>query len=143
MLVNEKNTVVSKEAPILPGDHLSKAKYTDVIERQLLDGNSDDEKIKLCVSSEMELKKCQVMRDVAFSRDIRPSFECVQKDKANCVEAINNGQVDVIVFEAKHIGNYNLDNLKPIMFEAFDEDDKYVVVANQDMSLSALKKASL
>lgn len=143
MLVNEKNTVVAKEAPILPGDHLSKAKYTDVIERQLLDGNSDDEKIKLCVSSNIESKKCQVMRDVAFSRDIRPLFECVLKDNAKCGEAINAGEVDVVIVEAKNIAKYNLDDLKPILFEAFAEDDKYVVIADQDISLSALKKASL
>lgn len=143
MLVNEKNTVVAKEAPILPGDHLSKAKYTDVIERQLLDGNSDDEKIKLCVLSDMELKKCQVMRDVAFSRDIRPLFECIEKDHANCAEGINNGQIDVLIIEAENIDKYNLDTIKPIMFEAFDENDKYVVIADQDISPSALKKASL
>lgn len=143
MLVNEKNTVVAKEAPILPGDHLSKAKYTDVIERQLLDGNSEDEKIKLCVSSDIELKKCQVLRDVAFSRDIRPQFECVLKDITKCDEAINKGQVDVVIVEAQNIEKHNLDNLKPIMFEAFDENDKYVVIAEQDISLNALKKASL
>lgn len=143
MLVNDKNTVVAKESPILPGDHLSKAKYTDVIERQLLDGNSDDEKIKLCVSSNIELKKCQVMRDVAFSRDIRPSFDCVLKDNSKCGEALNNNQVDAIVVQAQNIGKYNLENVKPILFEAFDENDKYVVVADSDISYSDIKKASL
>lgn len=44
MMVNEKNTVVAKDNVIFLGDHLSKAQYTDVIERQLLDGNSNDEK---------------------------------------------------------------------------------------------------
>lgn len=143
MLVNEKNTVVAKDEPIFPGDHLSKAKYTDVIERQLLDGNSEDEKIKLCVSSNVEKKKCEVLRDVSFSRDIRPSFECVLKENEKCAEAVNNGQVDVVIVQAKNIGKYNLDNLKPILFEAFDEDDKYVVIADRDITLSELKKASL
>lgn len=90
MLVNEQNTVVAKDQPILPGDHLSKAKYTDVIERQLLDGNSNDEKIKLCISSNEEMKKCEVMRDVAFSRDVRPLFECLLKDHAACAQALKN-----------------------------------------------------
>ena len=143
MFVNEKNIVVAKEEPIFPGDHLSKAKYTDVIERQLLDGNSDDEKIKLCVSSNIEKKKCEVMRDVSFSRDIRPSFECVLKENEKCAEALNNGQVDVIVVQAKNIGEYNLENLRPVLFEAFDDDDKYVVVADQDITLGEMKKASL
>lgn len=143
MLVNEKNTVVAKAEPIFPGDHLSKAKYTDVIERQLLDGSSDDEKIKLCVSSSIEKKKCEVMRDVSFSRDIRPSFQCVLKENEKCAEALNNGQVDAIVVQARNIGKYNLENLQPILFEAYDENDKYVVIVDQDITLGELKKASL
>lgn len=143
MLVNEKNTVVAKEEPIFPGDHLSKAKYTDVIERQLLDGNSDDEKIKLCVTSNIEKEKCEVMRDVSFSRDIRPTFECVLKENEKCAEALQNGQVDAIVVQAKNIDKYNLENLRPVLYEAFDDDDKYVVVADQDITIGDLKKATM
>lgn len=143
MLVNEKNTVVAKEDPIFPGEHLSKAKYTDVIERQLLDGDSDVEKIKLCLSSNIEKKKCEVMRDVSFSRDIRPSFECVLKENEKCAEALNNGQVDAIVVQAKNIDKYNLENLRPILFESFDENDKYVVIADEGLTLGELKKAAM
>lgn len=143
MLVDEKNTVVAKEQPILPGDHLSKAKYTDVIERQLLDGNSDDEKIKFCVSSNLSMKKCEVMRDVAFSRDIRPLFECILKDFAGCSEALKTNKADVAFVQAKNIGEYNLDGLKPILFEAFADNDKFVVIADQDTSYVDLKKASM
>lgn len=143
MLVNEKNTVVAKEEPILPGEHLTKAKYAEVIERQLLDGDSDDEKIKLCVSGSVEMRKCEAMRDVAFSRDIRPKFECIVKDNEKCGEAVSNGDADAVVVEAKNVGKYNLDNLKPLLFEAFDNDDKYVVIADQDLSYNDLKKVSL
>ena len=143
MLVDFKNTVVAKENPILPGDHLSKAKYTDVIERQLLDGNSDDEKIKLCVSSNIELKKCEAMRDVAYSRDIRPLFDCVLKDNGNCADALRSNQVNAIVVQAKSIDKYNLDGLKALVTEIFDENDKYVAIADSGISFSDLKKASL
>lgn len=36
MWINEKNVVVAKEVNAVPGDHLTAAKYKDVIER---DGN--------------------------------------------------------------------------------------------------------
>lgn len=143
MLVNEKNTVVAKESPILPGLHLSNAKYTDVIERQLLDGSSDDEKVKLCVSSNIEMRKCNAMRDVAYSRDIRPSFECIMKDNDKCAEDLKTNKVDAIVVQARSIGKYNLDDLKPLLYEAFDDDDKYVVIADQDTSYNDLKKLAL
>ena len=143
MLVNEKNTVVAKESPIVPGLHLSNAKYTDVIERQLLDGNSDDEKIKLCVSSEIEMRKCNVMRDVAFSRDVRPTFECVLAENGKCAEELKKNHVDAIVVQAKSVEKYNLDDLKPLMYESFEDFEHYVVVADQGMSLTDLKKAAL
>lgn len=143
MLVNVKNTVVAKDEPILPGDHLSKAKYTDVIERQLLDGDSADEKIKLCVSSNIAFKKCEVMRDVAFSRDIRPKFECILKDNENCADALRSNAVDAIVVQAKNLEEFNLDNLRPLLFEAFDENDKFVVLADDGVTFNDLKKASL
>lgn len=142
-MVNVKNTVVAKETPIQPGDHLSKAKYTDVIERQLLNGDSDDEKIKLCVSSDIEMKKCQVMRDVAFSRDVRPVFLCVLKDQEMCSNALRDGSVDAMMVEAKNLGKYTLADLKPIMFEKFDEEDKFVVIADHDISTGDIKKATL
>lgn len=143
MLVNEKNTVVAKTEQILPGDHLSKAKYTEVIERQLLDGESSDEIIKLCVTSNIEMKKCEAMRDVAFSRDIRPKFACILKDNSNCADALRNNEVDAMVVQAKNFGKVNLDNLKPLLFEAFDEDDKFVVLADDGISLKDVKTASL
>lgn len=143
MLVDVKNTVVAKETPILPGLHLSNAKYTDVIERKLLDGSSDIETIKLCVSSTIEMRKCNVMRDVAFSRDIRPTFECIMKDNDKCAEDLSNNKVDAILVQARSVQKYNLDNLKPLLFEAFDDNDKYVVIADKDISFNDLKKAAL
>jgi hypothetical protein len=142
MLVNEKNTVVAKESPILPGLHLSNAKYTDVIERQLLDGNSDDEKIKLCVSSNVEMRKCTVMRDVAFSRDIRPSFDCVLEDSAKCAEDLKGNKVDAVVVQAKSIEKFNLDGLTPLLHEAYG-DEHYVVMADAGISFNDIKKAAL
>lgn len=32
--INEKNVVVSKEEPVLPGDYLPRTQYRDVIERE-------------------------------------------------------------------------------------------------------------
>ncbi|KAG5677326.1 hypothetical protein PVAND_007094 [Polypedilum vanderplanki] len=145
MMVNEQNTVVAKDEVIVPGDHLSKAKYTDVIERQLLDGISVEEKIKLCVSSVIELKKCRAMSDVSYSRDIRPTFQCILQDNEKCVESLNDGTADAIIIQSKHFEVFDLRNLKAILFEQLDDDknDKYVVVTDDDISYNEIKKAEL
>lgn len=143
MIVNEKNTVVAKDDVILPGDHLSKAKYTDVIERQLLDGNFDEEHIKLCVSSNVEMRKCKTMSDAAFSRDIRPIIECVLKDNEKCVEALNHKTVDAIIVQMKNFETHDLKGLKGILFEQYDDDDKYVIVAEDGIEFNEIKTTEL
>ncbi|CRL03704.1 CLUMA_CG016424, isoform A [Clunio marinus] len=143
MMVNEKNTVVAKEEPIYPRDHLLKAKYADVIERSILDGSSNDEKINVCVSSNIEMRKCQVMRDVAFSRDIRPSFDCILKDKTLCSQAVKDGQADAIIVQAKNIDKYDFVDLMPIVFEAYDDNNRYVVIADADTTYNEIKKSHL
>ncbi|CAG9801353.1 unnamed protein product [Chironomus riparius] len=145
MMVNEKNTVVPKDNVILPGDHLSKAQYTDVIERQLLDGNSNDEKIKLCVSSNVAMRKCQAMSDVSYSRDIRPTFECILKDNEKCIESLSEGNADAVVVQSKTFEMHNLSNLKAILYEQLDDDDndKYVVIAHDGIEFNQIKKADL
>jgi hypothetical protein len=52
-------------------------------------------------------------------------------------------QVDAMIVQAKNIGKFKLDDLKAILFESYDEDDKYVVIADKDISISDLKKATL
>jgi hypothetical protein len=145
MMVNEKNTVVPKDNVILPGDHLSKAQYTDVIERQLLDGNSNDEKIKLCVSSNVAMRKCKAMSDVSYSRDIRPTFECILKDNEKCIESLSEGNADAVVIQSKTFEMHNLSNLKAILFEQLDDDDndKYVVIADDGIEFNQIKKADV
>jgi hypothetical protein len=145
MMVNEQNTVVAKDTVIVPGDHLSKAKYTDVIERQLLDGASDEEKIKLCVLSVVELSKCRTMSDVAYSRDIRPTFECVLKDNEKCAGAVSDGTADAVIIQAKHYEQLNLKSLKAILYEQSDDDDtdKYVVVADDGIDANEIRQADL
>ena len=143
MMVNEKNTVVAKEHVILPGDHLSKAQYTNVVERQLLDGKSDEEKIKVCVSRNVELKKCKALSDTAFSRDVRPSLECVLKDKEKCIEALNEGAIEVVIVQADSFESLNLKDAKSILYEEIDGDDKYVVVADDTIQSNEIKKAEM
>lgn len=145
-MVNEKNTVVAKDNAIVPGDHLSRAKYTDVIERQLHDGsNANEEKIKLCVSSNIELKKCRTMSDVSYSRDIRPTFECILKDNEGCIEALNGGRADAVIIQSKTFDPNDLKMLKAILFEQLDDnvDDKYVVVADDGIDNDGIRKGDL
>lgn len=147
MLVNDKNVVVEKQESLLPGAHLNNAKYTEVIERQFIREEDKTTSIggvvRICVSSNEELKKCQALRDVAFSRDVRPVLECVLKDYQHCTAALKDNQADVIVVKTSTFEKRDLGGLKPILFEAVEDDGKQVIVADADITAGDLKKATV
>lgn len=139
MAIEDKYTVVAKETPILPGDHLIKASYKDVIER---DG-STSQKIRFCVSSNIELKKCEVLKKAAYSRDIRPEIMCVEKSKSNCIDAIKNNEADVL---AVHPDDYRLARaaqLKAILYESLDIADVYVVIVPKTLGQDTIRNSEI
>ena len=135
--VDPKYQLFNREIPIIPGDHLIKAQYKDVIER---DGTTEY-KIKFCVSSEIEMQKCEVMKMAAYSRDIRPEFECVLKGKGSCAKAVNDGEADVTVLDA--LDDFKRLNLKAILTEKFDDEDVDVIVANKGMTRDEIIQSTM
>lgn len=143
MLVKDTQQVVPRETPIFPGNHLTNAQYKDVIERSLVDSNSPDEKLKWCVSSLVESRKCEALKAVAYSRDIRPTFECVMKSKTECESAIEAGDLDIFAVQSNDYLNQKRAYSKPIMYETFDVNDVFVVVAKKFTKAEILKKGTI
>jgi hypothetical protein len=137
MWVDAKYQLVDREMPILPGDHLIKAQYKDVIER---DGTMET-KIKFCVSSEIEMKKCDAMKRAAYSRDIRPEFICVLKAKGSCTKAVTDGEADMTVLEA--LDNTKNTNLKAILTEKFGADNVNVIVGEPGMTKDQIIRSTM
>lgn len=139
--IKPENVVISKSAPIFPGEHLTKAQYKDVIER---DG-TEQTKIKFCVTSDIEMKKCDVLKRAAYSRDIRPEIVCLLKGQQQCEQAVHDGVADVVVVSNRNKGFENARNLhlKAIMYEKYDENDVTVAVVDKYVSDDIIKKANL
>lgn len=142
-MVKQNQKVVARTTHELPGAVLSNAQYKDVIERNLIDGNSAEEKLTWCVSSEVEMRKCKALKDAAYSRDIRPAFECVIKGKSECQQALARKEVDIMVVAEDDFLSFNHADSQPILFEALDENDVLVVVTGADAKTDVLKKGSL
>lgn len=84
---------------ISPGDYLDKANYTDVVER---DYGPPYKLLRFCVTSVDEWEKCKALSKSAFSRDIRPRFDCVQeKSRYDCLKTIQDNGADVITLDGK------------------------------------------
>lgn len=139
MAIEEKYTVVAKETPILPGDHLIRASYKDVIER---DG-STSQKIRFCVSSSVELKKCEILKKAAYSRDIRPEIMCLEKSKSECMESVKNSEADVLAVHPDDYRKARAAQLKAILYESLDKSDVYVVVAPKELSQDIISRGDV
>lgn len=139
LLVDDKNLVVNKDEHVLPGSHLEMSRYLDVIERS----TSRQHAIKFCVDSMPALDKCNVLKMAAYSRDIRPVFECHLKSKEECISQVGSGEMDTTVLHALDVPMAQQHQLTPVLFEQFSADDKMVAVAAKNTDPALLRKATV
>uniref|UniRef100_A0A240PK04 Transferrin n=1 Tax=Anopheles christyi TaxID=43041 RepID=A0A240PK04_9DIPT len=126
--IDRNAPVVDRNETIAPRDYLARANYAEVIEREGRYGNV----LRLCVMSEEERQKCELMRQAAYSRDIRPALRCVLKTQDACVAAVRDGtEADAIVLRTANT------QLKPLMWEAYD--DAMVAIADKTITRERLQ----
>nr|CAD7601932.1 unnamed protein product [Timema genevievae] len=120
LTINNKTIAIDNEQPISPQAYLDKANYTDVIER---DSGAPHFPVRFCVVSDVEKAKCQSLKVSAFSRDIRPAFDCVQEQSIeDCLKTIRDGGADVITLDGGEVHTAVTQyNLKPILSEQYGE----------------------
>ncbi|XP_055911965.1 transferrin [Eupeodes corollae] len=125
----------NKEKIVDPKEYLERAGYKDVIER---DGSAIN-KIRLCVSQDIEMKKCKAMLRAAYSRDIRPELECVLSD--DCVKAVKDSKADAAVIKPGQVQTARDQHLQPLAYETILENNLYVVVVDPSLSKDILTKS--
>ena len=77
------------------------ANYTDVIER---DTGTPHRTVRFCVTSNAELAKCRVLHKAAFSRDIRPPFDCIQEATLHdCLKTVRDDGADIITLDGGEV----------------------------------------
>lgn len=126
--LNEK-TVPKENKIISPGDYLDKSNYTDVVER---DYGPPFKTVRFCVVSGEEAAKCRALSQAAFSRNIRPRFDCVEEKSAfDCMKTIQNNGADVITLDGGLVDKARREyNLVPILAERYgDTGGAYYAVA--------------
>jgi len=114
---------------ITPGQHLFKAQFKDVIER---DG-TEHEVVRLCVVSNVSSLKCKWLKRAAYSRDLRPQLDCVMKDSFGCIQAVKNGKADVVVLRPQDIKTAETNGLTQLMTEVYK--DVYIGLVEGAISL--------
>ncbi|XP_049279006.1 transferrin [Anopheles funestus] len=126
--IDQKAPIVDRQNTVAPREYLAQANYAEVIEREGRFGNV----LRLCVVSEDERQKCELMRQAAYSRDIRPALQCVLKTADACVAAVRDGtQADVVVLRQPNV------ELKPLMWETYD--DVMVAIADKTITNERLR----
>lgn len=126
--VSDKN-IVRPNKIISPGDYLDKGNYTDVLER---DYGPPLKTVRFCVLSDEELAKCRAFSKTAFSRNVRPRFDCVREESVfNCLKTIRDNGADIITLDAGQVDTAMKEyNMKPIVKEKYGTaNDLYYAVA--------------
>lgn len=139
LFIKDTLTTYNNPEVIYPGTHLFKAKYKDVIER---DG-TEQGVIRFCVSSDVELRKCKWLKQAAYSRDIRPQLECVEKGREACLDAVVSGKAEVVVVPPNLNKQAEEKGLTQILTEKFEEKDLYVALVDENLSENEARSTQL
>uniref|UniRef100_A0A182Q8L3 Transferrin n=1 Tax=Anopheles farauti TaxID=69004 RepID=A0A182Q8L3_9DIPT len=130
--IDSNAPIHDREETVPPRDYLARANYVDVIERE---GRYDNQ-LRLCVVSEEERQKCELMRQAAYARDIRPALRCVLKTVDACVTAVHDGSdADAVVLRQ------STTKLKPLMWETYG--DVMVAIADKAITREQLRHGPL
>ncbi|PSN50992.1 Transferrin [Blattella germanica] len=75
------------------------------------------------LNKDTELQKCRLLKNAAFSRDIRPAFDCVQEAGLHeCLRTIRDDGADVMTLDGGEVFIAQRQyNLKPIVAEQYGE----------------------
>ncbi|XP_050678811.1 transferrin [Leptidea sinapis] len=138
--LSEKIHHVADNIAIKPADYLSKANYTEVIER----GHGPPEPIvRLCVTSNVAVAKCRAMSVFAFSRDIRPKLDCVQEPtEDDCLKSVRDNGSDLASVDGMRVASASKQyNLHPVFHEVYGDTkipNYAVAVVKKDASFNKL-----
>ncbi|RZF45067.1 hypothetical protein LSTR_LSTR002028 [Laodelphax striatellus] len=140
LALNEKTLAVDNNGPYSPKQYLEKAKYYDVMERVMMKPKRE---ARMCVVSDVEKAKCMDMKRAAFSRDIRPSFACIQKSSVeNCLKAVQKKEADFYSMDAGYLEKAeSVYELEPILTETVIAADHKASNYSQYM-VAVVKKSS-
>lgn len=123
-------TIPHESKVIGPKDHLDKANYTDVVER---DYGPPIKTIRICFSSIAAARKCRDFSNAAFSRNVRPRFDCVpERNLEGCFKTIRDNAADVTAVDAAEAERAKEKfNLRPIIADKYNSsaDGSYYTVA--------------
>nr|AAD02419.1 transferrin [Riptortus clavatus] len=129
LTINNKTLAVDN-TPSSPLKYLEKAKYKDVIERDVLQPSRT---VRICTKTAKELEKCELLKKAAYSRDIRPSLACVKKD--DCVKAVGAKEAELVVLDPHQAIQAEKNHLIPLLNEQYNLKNEQDIVA-------AVKKGS-
>lgn len=90
------------------------------------------------MKNEIESKKCEVLQKAAYSRDIRPEFQCVVS--SDCAHNVASQQSDVAILP-RYDPAVKENKLQPILLESYE--DHYIVVAKKGIIDELLRKTAL
>nr|Q02942.1 RecName: Full=Transferrin; Flags: Precursor [Blaberus discoidalis]AAA27820.1 transferrin [Blaberus discoidalis] len=139
--LNNKTIPIDNQGPYSPENYLNKANYTDVIER---DTGAPHRPVRFCVTSDAELEKCRVLKRAAYSRDIRPAFDCVREAGLHeCLRTVRDDGADVITLDGGEVFVAQRQyNLKPIVAEQYGEHGSLyyaVAVVRKDSTYQSIE----
>ncbi|XP_034952030.1 transferrin-like isoform X2 [Chelonus insularis] len=124
-----------------PGDYLTQ--YNGFASAYSRSECSPSRTIKWCVASNLEDRKCQQIRDLAFSYGIVPKISCYQRHGRDaCIEAVHNGDYDFFIIKPEEMmkaEEKNLVKLLELISKKSQDLNTYGILVKNDSKYHTLE----
>ncbi|XP_055389925.1 transferrin-like [Condylostylus longicornis] len=136
LLIEEGMELHIKPTPVSAQD------YTKEFKKYFERDESYTYKVKLCVSTHIDLEKCQVMAKIAFLYDIRPEIQCFLSEKNECAAEVANDEAHIAIIPGYdwEIFENKYKNLKRLAYESWNFHESYIALFNGFKRYKSSKK---
>ncbi|XP_055389926.1 transferrin-like [Condylostylus longicornis] len=91
---------------------------------------SHTDKLKLCVTTNTELEKCDILTKIAFIYRVRPELECYFSESGNCAADVASDKAHIAIVPGYNwtIVEKEFSNLKRVAYENWDYNGAYIAL---------------
>ncbi|XP_055389928.1 transferrin-like [Condylostylus longicornis] len=135
--IKHMNTDEAKKLLIVEGmkfheleDVVEPKDYVKEFEDFIVRDESYTYKAKLCVTTHIELEKCEMLAKAALTSEVRPKIECYLSEKSDCAADVASDNAHIAVVPGYNWARVEkkYPNLKRIAYEGWNFNEPYIAI---------------
>ncbi|KMQ96612.1 transferrin isoform x4 [Lasius niger] len=140
LMENYYVTSTNVDALEVPSDYLSR--FPNFVSAYAQSGCRPSRAVRWCVMNNLELYKCESLRDASIVYGVEPTINCFQQTSESCLKGVQNGLMDIFLARPENLLEARMRGLKPIvhaMTNVKEEVNRIVAIVRVNSPFKIIK----